>query len=387
MAYTNNFTFTGTLHSLKETPDHPSHRVFESKSSDWRTERLNFGIKTGNSFQYLVIQGGYKKSGDGTVFYMTTNKEKKTVPFKKRNTVNMDDVAGFSQYVLDLNPHNKNTLERAAEDEELAKKLGYENIDEVKQALETYDSKKFRYLSAVDLLLKVEKLLKAPDYKDKRFTVTGNVTFSENEGKVYPSFEVHRVQLTKNNEDSATANIHFLLNEDSLESVDDDGSFMVYGWTSSYDNRAKNNLAFYPYSFRVMKIEKDSPEDTERANAIRRKRFTVKGQTIKECVIVVEVINGTEYRPITEEDLTDDERDAIFCGEVTLEELQREYNQVAGPTIRENRFVKLGRGYTKGGPLETDLTIDDLVNYKVVEKEIIKTETSNDDEVDLFAGV
>ena len=120
---------------------------------------------------------------------------------------------------------------------------------------------------------------------------------------------------------------------------------------------------FFPYNFRVEKIIKEKPEDEERANNFRKKRFTTLGEKLKECTIVTRVINETQYREISEEDLSEEEKEAIFCGEVTLEELKREYKPIAGAVVRENRFVKMGVGYSKR-PAESELTIEKVLGIE-----------------------
>lgn len=374
MSYTNNFSFTGTVFNKKEDDTHKNKNISKSESG-WVSHRFRFGMKSGGSYHDVVVSGGYKDSPDALVYYLTNNKEKRTCKFAHRKSVDPADVAPYCLYTLDLNEYKKADLKKASEDEQAAAAMSLTK-ERATELLNHYDDKNYRFLSAVDLAVEAEKLVADPAYKGKMFDVTGNVVCSEYKGKTITQYEVRKIALAHSEEDRSTTNIYFLLNEDSLGDVEDDGSFVVTGWTSQYDSKTKGQK-YFPYSFRVPKIVKETEEDTERANRIRRKRFAVKGDTIKECVVTTKVVNGTEFREITEEDLTEDERDAIFCGEVTFEDLKREYRRVAGPTVRENQFVKMGIGYTKGGPVETSLTMDEIYG--------IAHDDDDDDIDDLFA--
>ena len=375
MAYTNNFSFRGTIFEKKEDDKHKNKSVLKSKKSEWVMAKYTFGMKTCGSFHNVTVQGGYMNSDKGVIYYITNKKEKKSVPFKKRFTVDLDEVAPFCLYTLNLNEHRKSDLEAASKNSEAALKMNM-TCDQAQEYLNNYEANRHRYLSSADLVNDVEQVVQDPKYKGKQFTVTGNVLFNEYNDKVYTTFEARNVTLNAVEADEkSAANIYFLMNEDSMGEIEDDGSFIMKGWTAGYDSKEKKQV-YYPYDFRVEKVIKDTEADMERANTFRRKRFTVKGDTIKECVVTTEVINGTTFRKITEDDLTDEERDAIFCGEVTLEDLQKEYQNIAGPAIRENRFVKMGSGYSKG-PLETNMKIEDILG-------IADAEEADDDIDDLF---
>lgn len=375
MAYTNNFSFRGTIFEKKEDENHKNKTLISSKKSDWVMTKYTFGMKTNGSFHNLTAQGGYMNNDHGMIYYMTNKKEKKSVPFKARHTVDLNEVASFCLYTLNLNEHRKSDLEAASKNPEAALSLGM-TCDQAKLYLNNYENNRRRYLASADLVNDVEQLVKDPKYKGKQFTVTGNILLNEYNDKIYTTYEVRNVTLNATEaEEKSTTNMYFLMNEDSMGEIEDDGSFMMSGWTAGYDSKDKKQV-YYPYTFRVGKVIKPTEEEMKRANNFRRKRFTVKGETIKECVVTTEVVNGTTFRKITEDDLTEEERDAIFCGEVTLEDLQKEYQNIAGPAIRENRFVKMGSGYSKG-PLETSMKIEEILG-------IAGAEEAEDDIDDLF---
>ncbi len=352
--YRNNFNFVGFL---SEGKDGKTERSFEK--SQWKAIRLNFSLKENGSFHTLSVETLYKDETT-PIYYIGQKKERKSVAFKERSKVDLNEVAPFSLFTLDLNLYTKDQLKYFQNHPDVAQthNLTPEKINEL---MNTYDQKRKKFLSEIDFMDAIEKLLKNPKWKNMKFKVTGNVIMTKSKDKVYTAYQVQKIQLTEDDEQAITR-MNFIFNEDSLDDIEEDGSFLVNGYTSNYDSKEKKNI-FLPYSFRVLKVIKDTPEDEVRANDFRRKRFAITGDKLKECTIVTNVINGTQYREITEDDLSEEEKEAIFCGEVTFEELKREYKPIAGATIRENQFAKMGIGYSKGA-VESDLTLGDVLGTK-----------------------
>lgn len=369
MAHRNSFNFTGTLIPKKD-----GKQEITSKTSQWAGVKLNFGLLGDGSYQPLTIQS-QKVSENSPLYYFNTKKEKKSILFKDRASVNLDDVAPYTLYILDLNTYSKKQLEYFAKNLDVAEKNGL-NETKINELLAVYEEKRKKFISQSDFLQAVEELINNPAYKDQKFNVGGDVLLNKGEGVVFTTYQVRKIKATQSDEQVFT-NMNFLISQDSLDELEEDGSFLVNGYTVGYDTKTKGD-AYYPYTIRVMKVKKDKPEDEERATAILRKRFTVKGEKLKECVIVSKAVNETSYRPITEEDLSEEELDAIFLGETTLEELQREYKPIAGATVRENRFVKMGVGYTRGA-VETELTLDDILGTSTKKDEDEENEEDYDD--------
>lgn len=367
MASRNSFAFVGKLTENKD-----ARATINFKNSQWKLLKFNFSLKENGSFHNLTIQSIFQN--DNTLlYYFTKNKEKKSVSFKNRNSVNVENVAPYSLCVLDLNKYSKDQLKFFQNNPEKAKEVGLvpERIPEI---LETYDSRRYKFLSEIDFMDAVEDIIKNPNFKDETFKVSGEVEFNTNQGKTFTTYKVNKVQMVDANPDAITR-MNFVFAEDAIDELDD-GSFMVNGWTSQYESKEKEDV-FYPYAFRVEKIVMNTPEDEARANNFRKRRFTIKGDGLKECNIVTRVINGTEYREITEEDLSEEELDSIFCGETTLEELRREYKPIAGNVIRENRFMKMGIGYSKG-PVESSLTLNKIQGIEEQSSSAEDSETLKD---------
>lgn len=76
--------------------------------------------------------------------------------------------------------------------------------------------------------------------------------------------------------------------------------------------------------------------------------------------IIVNMLDGAQKAEITEDMLTDEQKDDLECGLITMDDIRAEYGKdVYGDRIRELQFVKPARGFTKGSN-ETAYSVEDL---------------------------
>ena len=65
-------------------------------------------------------------------------------------------------------------------------------------------------------------------------------------------------------------------------------------------------------------------------------KFTVDDESIKEYGVVVNMLNGAQKTEITEDMLTDEQRDDLDCGLITMDDIRAELgSSVYGEKIRE----------------------------------------------------
>ena len=103
---------------------------------------------------------------------------------------------------------------------------------------------------------------------------------------------------------------------------------------------------------------------------------------IRRILLSCEQINGAQRVDVTYDDLSEDTRDMIDFGIISLEDAIRDAGgQMYGDRIQEIRINKPGRGFTKGSET-TMYTVDDM-NKKPVREIAAKVE-ADDDDVDLF---
>ena len=102
----------------------------------------------------------------------------------------------------------------------------------------------------------------------------------------------------------------------------------------------------------------------KRIEAIKHK-FIVEDDGFKEYGVIVNMLNGAQRIEITEDMLTDEQKNDLDCGLITMDDIRAEYSKgVYGDRIKEYQFVKPARGFTKGRQ-DTVYTADDMVIHSI----------------------
>ena len=91
------------------------------------------------------------------------------------------------------------------------------------------------------------------------------------------------------------------------------------------------------------------------------------------------MLNGAQKQEITEDMLTDEQREDLDCGLITMDDIRAELGgSVYGERIREYQFLKPAKGFTKGRQ-DTVYTADDMV-IKPLADEVDEMEDLFDEE-------
>ena len=110
--------------------------------------------------------------------------------------------------------------------------------------------------------------------------------------------------------------------------------------------------------------EDASEKEKKFVEGVKRK-FTVDDDTYKELGIEVKMLNGAQRVEITDDMLTDEQKEDLECGLITLEDIRAELGgNVYGEKISEYQFLKIARGFTKGRN-ETTYIAEDMVNSAI----------------------
>ena len=81
------------------------------------------------------------------------------------------------------------------------------------------------------------------------------------------------------------------------------------------------------------------------------------------------MLNGAQKTEITEDMLTDEQKEDLECGLITLDDIRADLGgSVYGDRVQEYQFDKIARGFTKGRN-DTVFTDDDMI-IKPVEDEL-----------------
>lgn len=406
-----NFEMTGKLSLSKSTDKfHP----YEEKTfaSGWARRKIMFNVICGDNRHLLTVDAGSWADGHGDVYTfgkssVSANGEKMKgapikIPFKDRLTSpQIAEVAEFRKFIFDLEkPGRRYKLEKAAEkvkegdslsDEDL-KEIGISSETEIESELEKSNKRRHEFISEWDFVAFIKKVIDSEKYKDKKFYIRGNgaYSYSDKNGNIYESYVPNRIYLADDDKESdSTANITILYNKDSLDelSVAEKGKYFVNGFMMEYDNSRKANIPV-PVTITIpVTVEDVSDKEKKKVEAIKRK-FAVNDDTYKELGVVVNMLNGAQKTEITEDMLTDEQKEDLDCGLITLDDIRADMGgNVYGDRIREYQFVKLGRGFTKGRNdtvyTDDDMVIKPLGTEDEAVEDLFEEETINNDDDEL----
>ena len=365
--------------------------------SGWKKTSLKFNATCGDNRHMLQVDAGCWSDGHGDIMTFskgTVNEdgskkkgEKLTIPFKERLTSKkLADVAEFKKFVFDLEEPGrrfklKNMKEAIKEgksvtDEQLAE-VGLTSEAEVNEAYEKSLKKHHEFIFEGDFIEFIKKVVDSGKYKDRKFLIrgNGNYSYSEKNERVYESYLPNRIYLAANDaEEYSTANFTLLFGADSLDdmSIEEKGKYFVNAWTMEYDNNRKGNI---PVPVTVT----FSNENAKLAAGLKKK-FTVDDDKIYEFGLEVSMLNGAQKTEITEDMLSDEQKEDLECGLITMDDIRRDMGgSVYGERIQEYQYLKVGRGYSSGRK-DTAFTADDMVIKSLVE-EATEDLFDDDDEI------
>lgn len=394
-----NFEMIGKISLPKESDKfHPyTDTVYDS---GWEKKRLMFNAICGDNSHLITIDAGAFADGHGEVYTFTKNSigddgnkvkgELIKIPFKERFTSKLlPEVAEFKKFVIDLEQQGRRyKLENFSEkikngtsitDDEL-KEVGLENESEVKEALEKSNKKRHEFISEWDYVDFIKKVLDSGKYTDKKFLIRGNIEcqYSEKNERVYKNCVLTRIYLAADDaKEYSTATFNLLFGADSFDdmSVDEQGKYFVNGFVMSYDSGRKTDIPV-PTTITIPVAPENADEKAKKKVAAICKKFEVADDTYKELGIVVDMLNGAQKTEITEDMLTDEQKEDLEFGLITKEDIINEMGgSVYGDRIQEYRFNKIARGFSKGRN-DSIYTSEDM---------IIKPIEENEDEIeDLF---
>lgn len=395
-----NFEMTGKLSIGKETEKfHPYTE--KTYPSGWVRKQLLFNVTCGDNRHMLTVTAGAFADGHGDIYSFTKggvdengNKvkgESIQIPFKERLTSpRLAEIAEFKKFIIDLEqPGRRYKLQNMADklhegkeltDEEL-KSVGLESKDDVTTALEKSNKKRHEFISEWDYIDFIKKVIESEKYKDKLFFIRGNgeYQYSDNQQKVYESYIPTRIYLAADDaEPSSTATINIIFNNESLDemSVEEKGKYYVNGHMMEYDQNRKANIPV-PVTI-VIPVPEDDEKGKKKAEAFKHK-FMVDDDTYKEYGAIVNMLNGAQKTEITEDMLTDEQREDLDLGIITMDDIRAEIGgSVYGDRIREYQLVKPARGFTKGRQ-DTVWTDEDMI-IKPIEEEVQDDEDLFEDE-------
>ena len=153
--------------------------------------------------------------------------------------------------------------------------------------------------------------------------------------------------------------------------ADETGDIIFNAYVQNYFSNIKGN-AFVPMSF---KISKDAPKAKGFVKLFKK----AEDESVKELGITCDFINGAKRVEISEDMLSDEQREMLDLDMITMDEIRAELGgSVFGNRVQEIRLTGLMRGYS-GGVQDTVFEQNDLVKKPVKQDEVVDIFSDEDD--------
>ena len=335
----NKFEIVGKLSKAK------SDKIvfFEEKTSEngWLSRTLKFNVKSENNTFLMEVRDGRSKDDSKAFIYSSIKKED-----------------GKYENVKFLHKDKEQYIPQLAE---------------FKKSVIVFDKdNRLEFATQFDLALALKDIIENEEYADTTFKVVGDIVYSRYNGKEYKKMIPTRIYVT-DQEEVAAGTIEILFGEEAFDdtSYEDNKIAYINGYVANYDSAAKKQLAFsqqIEYNF-----EKIHGDNADKAHSILKRIFNVSDEELHKIGFKVEHINGATSVPFTIDMATDEEKEMVDLGFMTIEDLKSQYGAGKGNFVTKVAATGLAKGYANGA-IETGQT---LLDYQ-------ETVSSEDDIMDLF---
>ena len=377
------FEMVGRLNIGKESEKFNPYELAEYPSG-WQNRTLKFNCLSGSNRFNLMVKGGCFKDEHNDIFVIgkdgkdengeTIKGDKFYIPFKERLThPRLQEVAEFKKFIIDLEVPGlrwklKNALDKVKEGHEFTeaelKELGIEKVEELEAAYEKSCKKRKEFITEWDYAEFIHKVITSGKYKDKKFKIYGEHQFQygENKQRFYENFIPNRMYLVNDDEvemAEETATVYFN-NESLVDASKEKGLYYVNAKVLVYNKERGEIPCDYTFAFEAGK--EDDAMSVKKASKLID-IFTVdKEDQWKQIGIVNKLLDGSQSKEITLEDLDEETQDNIMFGLTTLEDVQKELGgTVYGDKVKMAVLSKFARGYSKGIAEDTAYTNENFV--------------------------
>jgi hypothetical protein len=362
----NQISFVGKIRKIK---DGYSEQEF---SGGLVKRRLRFNAICGNSMQWLEVSAlVWKDEKKNKVYTLKSvegaKDEKMTVEWGKRLDPDViATVPGYKRFVVDTDTfaHRKQLEEDGLDDE-----------------LEKSQKKRKEFIHESDFIDYLIKVLDNDKSKDMIFRINGTAEYSygSNKDMYYRNFVPQKIfRVPDDTEQCCAGSMKLYFGEGAVDDscADETGDYIINAFVDYYDQNAKMN-AFAPITVKINK-------DHKMANGFKKRFSKAEGDEIKELGVGVDFINGAQTVDITEDMLSDEQKEAIEDGMVTFEQIKAEMGGTAfGERVTEIRLTGLMKGYSSGVQ-DTMYSIEDLRKRPIKDAPKVE-EAEKNENVDIFS--
>ena len=380
----NTFDFVGKISPCKETEN---FKPFETRKFDsgWQKETLKFNVSCGSNRHLLEIGVLLAPVLENTTIYTTTKGgqnsdgskvkgENIQVKFANRAKPDIvESVANFKKFVIDTElPGRRQNLEHAIDKfksgeitDEQMEQLGVKTLAECEEAFEKSNKKRHEYIFEYDFIEFLNKLIAKPEIKDWNWHVTGNYTLEYNskDDKWYRKFNPQRIYRAADDaEVKSQGTFGVVFGKEAIDDTDFDetGKIHINGFIGQYLGNPYKKVCYSPMMFTI----DGNGDDKAKKKALGFKKiFTFPNECereYREIGITCDILDGAQVVELSEDMLTDEQKENIEFGLITLDDIKRELGKpVYGDKVQDIVIVGLARGYS-GGAKDTEYTEADL---------------------------
>lgn len=370
----NTFSYVGYLRPIKDSENRKSFSVTHYDSG-WMSERLRFIVQAGDNTQFVEINAGRWVDENKNVIYGMTRSEngKKgesfQVPWSQRNDPTViDKMAGWKIYTVDLDTKShRSEIEKSGDTEALA----------------ASKKKEHHFLAPTEFCEYVNRVVNSDKIKNIKFRVNGNInyTYSSKDDRYYSTYEVTKIYKVDDDVDiDSSVNIDFFYTENAMDCEDysETGKAIVSGYTQFYDNNTKKSW-FCPI---VLAMRCGTDEAGKKKIKGWKKVFSkFEDDEVRKMGLACQQINGSSRAAVTYEDLSEDTREFIDLGLISLEDAIRDVGgSKVGDKIQEIRIEKPGRGFSTGSE-PTTYEVADLIKKPIKETSVDSIVDDDDEDI------
>lgn len=240
------------------------------------------------------------------------------------------------------------------------------------------------------------------DIKDKRFQVTGQSQINEYEGNISFRFKIQNMyEVAEDVKNGLRVDINETWTADDVDLDDwkEEKKIYINGFTREYVNPdVKNKYVPVQVLLDASKIDFDNERNVSLLKFNLKQlgielvdenkvKCTLKNKKVYSLALITNYINGAEQVEISEDMLTDNQKEAIALGLNKLEDFADGKAYGERVTIFKIKNFNL-KGDSADGVYDTELTLDEFEDEKYTPKkketETDMFELDDDDEDDLF---
>ena len=377
----NTFDFVGNIVACKATD---SFKPYEKKvfDSGWGKTTLKFNVACGNNRHFLEIGVLTPENIESATIYTSkkvevdgkTKYENIQVSYADRNKADViSSVAPFKKFVIDTEiPKRRYQLEKALEKfkdgtitDEMIADVGIDSLEDCQIEYDKSLKRKHEFIWEYDFIEFLNKLINNPLIKDYKWHITGSyeLEYNTENDQWYRKFKPQRIyRAADSDEYKSQGEFVVVFGKDAVDdsSFDETKKLHINGYIGQYLGKPYKKICYAPMVFTV---DGSVSDDAKKAAMGFKKKFTFPDNyegEYREIGIVTKILDGAQTVELTEDMLTDEQRENIEFGLITLEDIKKELGKpVYGDKVTDIVITGLAKGYSNGAN-DTVYTAEDM---------------------------